>query len=113
MTIAQAVPPGSGRLGRIAHAGWQHAGGIPNLMDLTRILFEDFAPAAVRLFYVIACAAMGVFAFGVYTQVRKYRRGAPLAVSGELLTRFKAMVGTVLTHRTIARRDRKAGAAHR
>jgi len=82
-------------------------------MDLTRILFEDFAPAAVRLFYVIACAAMGVFAFGVYTQVRKYRRGAPLSVSGELLTRFKAMLGTVLTHRTIARRDRKAGTAHR
>src|SRR5882724_3915747 len=82
-------------------------------MDLTRILFEDFAPAAVRLFYVIACAAMGVFVFGVYTQVRKYRRGAPLSVSGELLTRFKAMLGTVLTHRTIARRDRKAGTAHR
>ena len=82
-------------------------------MDLTRILFEDFAPAAVRLFYVLACAAMAVFVFGVYTQVRKYRRGAPLSVSGELLTRFKAMLGTVLTHRTIARRDRKAGAAHR
>src|SRR4030088_2975973 len=82
-------------------------------MDVTRILFEDFAPAAIALFYVLACAAVATFGFGVYVQVRKYRRGVPTALSGELLTRFKAMLGTVLTHRTIARRDRMAGAAHR
>src|SRR3984893_5527358 len=82
-------------------------------MDVTRILFEDFAPAAIGLFYVLACAAVATFAYGVYVQVRKYRRGVPAAVSGELLARFKAMVATVLTHRTIARRDRMAGGAHR
>ena len=82
-------------------------------MDVTRILFEDFAPAAIGLFYVLACAAVATFGYGVYVQVRKYRRGVPAAVSGELLARFKAMVATVLTHRTIARRDRMAGGAHR
>jgi Fe-S oxidoreductase/nitrate reductase gamma subunit len=82
-------------------------------MDLTRILFEDFAPAAIGLFYVLACAAVATFGYGVYVQVRKYRRGVPVAFSGELLARFKAMLGTVLTHRTIARRDRMAGGAHR
>jgi Fe-S oxidoreductase/nitrate reductase gamma subunit len=82
-------------------------------MDVTRVLFEDFTPAAVRLFYVLACAAVATFGFGVYVQVRKYRRGAPIALAGELLTRFKAMLGTVLTHRTIARHDRMAGTAHR
>jgi Fe-S oxidoreductase/nitrate reductase gamma subunit len=82
-------------------------------MDVTRVLFEDFTPAAVRLFYVIACAAVATFGFGVYIQVRKYRRGAAANLSGDLLTRFKAMVGTVFSHRTIARRDRMAGAAHR
>jgi Fe-S oxidoreductase/nitrate reductase gamma subunit len=82
-------------------------------MDVTRVLFEDFTPAAIRLFYLVACAAMAAFGFGVYVQLRKYRRGAPANVSGELFTRFKAMVATVLTHRTIARRDRMAGAAHR
>jgi Fe-S oxidoreductase len=82
-------------------------------MDVTRILFEDFTPAAVRLFYVIACAAVGTFAFGVYIQVRKYRRGTPIDLSGGLLIRCKTMLGTVLTHSTIARRDRMAGAAHR
>jgi Fe-S oxidoreductase len=82
-------------------------------MDVTRVLFEDFTPAAVRLFYVIACAAVAVFGFGVYIQLRKYRRGAAAGLSGDLLIRFKAMLGTVFTHRTIARRDRMAGAAHR
>lgn len=82
-------------------------------MDVTRVLFEDFTPAAVRLFYVMACVAVATFGYGVYIQVRKYRRGTPTALSGGLLIRFKAMLGTVLTHSTIARRDRMAGAAHR
>ena len=80
--------------------------------SITRILFEDFRPSAVRLFYVIGYAAIAVFFYGVYVQVRKYRRGAS-APAGHLLNRFWEMVGTVLSHRTVARRDRKAGAAHR
>ena len=81
--------------------------------SITRILFEDFRPSAVRLFYVIGYAAIAVFFYGVYVQVRKYRRGAASSTAGSLLTRFREMVGTVLSHRTVARRDRKAGAAHR
>ena len=38
---------------------------------------------------------------------------SPTAAGGSLLTRFGEMVGMVLSHRTVARRDRKAGAAHR
>ena len=79
---------------------------------LTRVLFEGFTLSAVRLFYVIGFAAIGVFGFGVYVQLRKYRRGAAAEV-GSLPGRFAAMVGTVLSHRTIARRDRPSGAAHR
>jgi Fe-S oxidoreductase len=79
----------------------------------TRVLFEDFAPAAIIAFYVIACTAIAVFFFGVYIAVRKYRRGSAAEVGGDLLARLRAMVGTVLSHRTIARRDRPAGAAHR
>ena len=51
--------------------------------------------------------------YGVYLLVRKYRRGTAAGVGGGLRTRFWDMVGTVLSHRTIARRDRPAGAAHR
>jgi Fe-S oxidoreductase len=80
--------------------------------SVTRVLFEGFTLSAVRLFYVTAVAAIGIFGFGVYVQVRKYRRGAAAEV-GNLAGRFAAMVGAVLSHRTIARRDRPSGAAHR
>src|SRR3984957_3973949 len=80
---------------------------------ITRVLFEDFTPSEIGLFYAIAYTAIAVFGFGIYVQVRKYRRGAAAAVGGNWLARFQWMVGTVLSHRTIARRDRAAGAAHR
>src|SRR6202047_3236021 len=80
---------------------------------VTRVLFEEFAPAAVAAFYAIAFAAVTVFCFGVYVEVRKYRRGCAADVGGHLLARLQAMIGTVLSHRTIAHRDRAAGAAHR
>ena len=75
---------------------------------VTRVLFEDFPPAAIVVFYVIACTAIAVFAYGVYLQVRKYGRGTAAGLGGGLLTRFREMVETVLSHRTIARRDRPA-----
>ena len=81
---------------------------------ITRILFEDFTPSAVRLFYVIGFAAIAVFFYGTYVQVRKYRRGAAsTSAAGSFRARFLEMAGTVLSHRTVARRDPKAGAAHR
>ena len=81
--------------------------------NITRILFEDFRPSAIRLFYVIGYAAIAVFFYGVYVQVRKYRRGAATDTAGSLSARFREMLATVLSHRTVARRDPKAGAAHR
>src|SRR3977135_283007 len=80
---------------------------------VTRVLFEDFAPAAIAAFDVIAFAAVTVFCFGVSVEVRKYRRGSAADVDGRLLARLQAMIGTVLSHRTIAHRDWAAGAAHR
>jgi Fe-S oxidoreductase len=79
----------------------------------TRILFEAFSSAEVRLFYVIGYAAIAVFLYGAFVQIRKYRRGAALALDGSLATRISAMTRTVLGHRTIARRDPAAGGAHR
>ncbi len=80
---------------------------------VTRILFEAFSAAEVRLFYVVAYAAIAVFFYGVYVQIRKYRRGAALKLEGSLWRRLGDMTAKVLNHRTIARRDRKAGGAHR
>jgi hypothetical protein len=80
---------------------------------VTRILFEAFGKAEVRLFYLIGYAAIAVFFYGAYVQVRKYRRGAALKLEGGLWKRLGDMLSAVLSHRTIERRDRGAGGAHR
>ncbi|CAM2170626.1 dimethylglycine catabolism B [Paraburkholderia sacchari] len=83
---------------------------------VTRILFEGFPSFAIALFYLIGLTAIGVFAWGVYVQIRKYRRGQRLSKSFgkiDLQARFKDMVRVVLSHRTVARRDPAAGRAHR
>src|SRR5271154_3847348 len=80
---------------------------------VTRILFEAFPSAEVRLFYALGYAAIAVFCYGVYVQIRKYRRGAALSLNGSLWTRFGDMIVKVFSHRTAARRDPAAGAAHR
>lgn len=80
--------------------------------DITRILFEDFQPQTIQLFYAIGYSAIAVFIYGVYVEVRKYRRGRPDAAWGLLWTRFLDMVQTMLTHRTLKRRDPSAGRMH-
>jgi len=80
---------------------------------VTRILFEAFPTAEIRFFYAIGYTAIGIFGYGVSVQLRKYRRGAGLALEGGLWRRFGTMSASVLNHRTIARRDQAAGGAHR
>jgi len=85
---------------------------MTNSIDITRVLFENFQPQAIHLFYAFGYAAIASFIYGTYTQIRKYRRGQPDGSWGELLTRFIDMVKTMATHRTLVRRDKKAGRAH-
>src|SRR5271154_4102347 len=80
---------------------------------VTRILFEAFPSAEVRLFYALGYAAIAVFCYGIYVQIRKYRRGAALSLDGSTWTRFGDMIAKVFNHRTIDRRDPAAGGAHR
>src|SRR5271170_5614317 len=80
---------------------------------VTRILFEAFGTAEVRLFYLLGYAAIAVFGYGVYVQIRKYRRGARLELEGSLWTRLGAMLSSVLSGRSVDRRDPAAGNAHR
>ena len=80
---------------------------------VTRILFEEFSAAEVRLFYALGYAAIAVFAYGVHVQVRKYRRGAALRLDGGLWSRFVDMTRKVASHSTLVRRDAAAGGAHR
>jgi Fe-S oxidoreductase len=88
--------------------------GLPYRTDtVTRILFEAFSAAEVRIFYVVGYAAIAVFCYGVFVQIRKYRRGAPLRLEGGLWRRLTAMLASVLDGRTVDRRDPAAGGAHR
>lgn len=80
---------------------------------VTRILFEAFSAAEVRLFYALGYAAIAVFFYGVYVEVRKYRRGAPLRLQGSLVRRVWTMFTSVFGGRTVDRRDPAAGGAHR
>jgi Fe-S oxidoreductase len=105
-------------VGHPAHAGRQVRTRVQDLTvsrtdAVTRILFEAFSATEVRLFYLLGYAAIAVFCYGVYVQIRKYRRGAKLKLKGGLWSRSNAMVSSVLSHRTIDRRDRAAGGAHR
>ena len=81
--------------------------------QVTRMLFEDFAPSAIHLFYIVGFAAIIAFCHGAYVPLRKYRRGGgDAAVVTHLAKRFTAMLGTVASHRTIRCRDAPAGRAH-
>jgi Fe-S oxidoreductase len=66
----------------------------------------------VRLFYVFGYTAIAVFLYGVYVQIRKYRRGAALKLEGNIFSRLSDMTVKVLDQRTVARRDAAAGGAH-
>lgn len=81
--------------------------------QVTRILFEGFSSPAIVMFYLVGFAALGVFCWGTWVQIRKYRRGQPLGAPVALWPRFLDMCRTVASHRTIARRDPAAGRAHR
>ena len=85
---------------------------MDNSKEITRVLFENFQPQAIHLFYAIGYLAIAVFIYGVYVQIRKYRRGKPDGSWSELFHRFIEMVKTMATHRTLVRRDKSAGRAH-
>jgi len=82
------------------------------ITEPTRILFEGFQLQTIYLFYAFGYSAIAVFIYGCYVQIRKYRRGQPDPSWGNFLIRFGSMVVTMLTHRTIKRRDPAASSAH-
>ncbi len=80
--------------------------------NITRILFRDFPTWMLIVFYIVAVIAIGVFLYGVWAQIRKYRRGVRSGAWTPFWPRFRNMVGTVLSHRTVKRRARMAGSMH-
>ncbi|WP_371225827.1 heterodisulfide reductase-related iron-sulfur binding cluster [Roseovarius sp. 2305UL8-3] len=78
----------------------------------TRELFWSLTHNAVLVFYVIGFSAIAIFLWGFWRHIAKYRRGAPHASLGGLANGIRRMIGDLLTHRTLKRRDKYAGYAH-
>jgi Fe-S oxidoreductase/cytochrome b561 len=81
----------------------------------TRPVFWHFVIWLRVLWYLLAGLSVLVFGYGLARPIAKYRRGAGerLPPKRELATRLLTGLRTLLAHRTIARRDRTAGWAHR
>ena len=83
----------------------------------TRPVFWDFTTPLRVLWYALAIASVGVFVYGCWRPVRKWRRGHggpwPPVPWSQWPARLWGGLKLLGSHRTIARRDHTAGAAHR
>ena len=82
-------------------------------MTPTREIFWNLGTFQVALFYAIGFAAIVLFAVGVLRHVAKYRRAAPIDFPLNWGLGLTRMIATVLSHRTIKRRDPVAGRLHK
>ncbi|MCP4188743.1 MAG: (Fe-S)-binding protein [Gammaproteobacteria bacterium] len=78
---------------------------------VTRILFQDFPTWMMVTFYIAAIAAIIAFGYGCYVQLRKYRRGQALSLRN-ISEGLTCMIGDLLSHRSLKRRDHSAGMIH-
>jgi Fe-S oxidoreductase len=78
----------------------------------TREIFEHMSPLSVAVFYFLAAVALGLFAYGLWLRVRKYRSGRPADCWNGFWQRAIPVVLTMAAHSTLKKRDRFAGIAH-
>ncbi len=79
----------------------------------TRELFWDIGSLSYVLFYAVAWSAIALFLIGFARHFVKYFRARKSPVPLHLRRGFARMVMDIFSHRTVARRDRPAGNAHR
>jgi Fe-S oxidoreductase len=77
-----------------------------------RETFETLAQWEIVLFYALIPVIVGIFFYGLYRLVRKYRQGRGHTRADHLLRRAGRAARDVATHAQIGRRDRLAGAGH-
>ncbi len=78
----------------------------------TRAIFEPLTTLQVTEFYLVACAALAVFAYGLWSRIRKYRAGRPADRWNHVGERVALVFRTMLTHATLRKRDLYSGVAH-
>ncbi|MFQ5707743.1 MAG: heterodisulfide reductase-related iron-sulfur binding cluster [bacterium] len=78
----------------------------------TREIFRNFPFLMQLIFYVVSFSAIGVFLYGFYLRIRKYRRGKPAHRFNHLGQRFVKAARIMAQNSTIWKRDAFAGLAH-
>lgn len=78
----------------------------------TREIFRNFSFLMQLIFYLVSFGAMGVFAYGFYLRIKKYRRGKPAHRFNNLGKRFARATMIMAQNSTVWKRDAYAGLAH-
>ena len=78
----------------------------------SRPIFWGLATPQVIMFYVIGTAAMLIFAYGFIRHILKYARGRRLVTPFEFGARLTRGARDIVSHRTLRKRDKRAGWAH-
>jgi Fe-S oxidoreductase len=80
---------------------------------IERTVFRQFDSLLIAAFYLFATVTVGVFLYGAWRQLQKYRRGrgAPGRLT-PFVPRLISAMRTIAAHTTIKKRDGYAGVAH-
>jgi Fe-S oxidoreductase len=81
--------------------------GVPS-----REVFRHLSAPWIAAFYLFALVAMAVFLHGCRMRVRKFLAGRPVALAGSWQVCIARALKNIVSHSSLFRRDRKAGAAH-
>jgi Fe-S oxidoreductase/electron transfer flavoprotein alpha/beta subunit len=79
----------------------------------SRELFWGINTQQLIMFYMLGTLSMAVFLYGAYAHIAKYARGKSLVEPLELYDRVVRGLKDIFSHRTLRRRDRWAGLAHK
>ncbi len=75
---------------------------------LTREVFGNHSPASRAVFYLLACAALGAFGWGVFRRVRLWRLGRPTRDGFSLRAVLSRLLRDVLLQRRVFGRGRNS-----
>ncbi len=77
-----------------------------------REVFRNFSGLMVVVFYGLSFLALGIFTYGIWLRIAKYRKGRPANRMTILWSRLLRAGKTIGAHTTLKKRDSFAGAAH-
>ena len=78
----------------------------------SREIFEHMSPLSVAAFYFLAAVALGLFAYGLWLRVKKYRTGRAADCRNGFWRHAIAVVLAMAAHSTLKKRNSFSGIAH-